>query len=298
MTDLLAVAFNDVGGADDVLHKLRRLRHEDLIEVEDACIAERDTNGELHLKQAIGERLPAALHPPFWHRLIAHILHHGQESMPSEGRTPEIGLDYGFVRQAVHSLSPGTSALFLIVRKTSTDALIEALKDHDGEIMRTSLPPGERQALAAALGPQPPRIPSAVELLHLARQEKDEEKDKSVRAREAAEAERKRRLDRLRTEPLRPDDITALVNHVMDAARRGEPRVLAYRFPSEICTDEGRAINNHLPNWPDTLVGQPREVYAYWLSRLKPAGYRLSVTILDYPQGMPGDAGFIFGWGD
>jgi hypothetical protein len=31
---------------------------------------------------------------------------------------------------------------------------------------------------------------------------------------------------------------------------------------------------------------------------LKPIGYRLSVTILDYPQGMPGDAGFIFGWGD
>jgi uncharacterized membrane protein len=296
MTDLLAVAFNDVGGADDVLHKLRRLRHEDLVEVEDACIAERDRNGELHLKQAIGEQLAAALHPLFWHRLIAHILHHGQEPMPSEGRTPEIGLDYGFVRQAVSRLSPGTSALFLVVRKTSTDALIEALKDHPGEIMRTSLPPGERQALAAALGPQPPRIPSAAELLHLARQEKEEEKDKSVRAREAAEAERKRRLDRLRTEPLRPADITALVEHVMDAARRGETKVLAYRFPSEICTDGGRAINNQLPNWPDTLDGQPREIYAYWRSQLKPAGYRLTVKILDYPQGIPGDAGLIFGW--
>jgi uncharacterized membrane protein len=298
MTDLLAVAFADIGGADDVLHKLRRLRQEDLVEVEDACIAERDRNGELHLKQAIGERLTAPLHPPFWQRLIAHILHHGQKHMPSEGMTPEVGLDYGFVRQAVSSLSPGTSALFLVVRKTSTDALIEALKDHPGEIMRTSLPQGERQALAAALGPQPPRIPSAAELLHLARQEKEEEKNKSVRARETAEAERKRRLDRLRSESLRPADIAALVEHVMEAARRGETTVLAYRFPSEICTDGGRAINNSLPNWPDTLVGQPREIYAYWRSRLKPAGYHLRVKILDYPQGIPGDAGFIFSWGE
>lgn len=298
MSELLAVAFADVGGADDVLHKLRRLRRENLVELEDACVAERDTNGALHLKQAIGERLVTALHPPFWHRLIAHILHHGQRHMPSEGRTPEIGLDYGFVRQAADSLSPGASALFLLVRKTATDALIEALKNHPGEIMRTSLPPGERQALAAALGPQPPRIPSAAELLGLARREKEEEKDKAARAREAAEEERKRRLDRLRTEPLRPADIAAFVDHVMDAARRGETRVLAYRFPSEICADEGRAINNNLPNWPDTLVGQPREIYAYWRSRLKPAGYRLSVQILDYPQGIPGDAGFIFSWGD
>ena len=298
MAELLAVAFTDVGGADDVLHKLRRLRHEDLVEVEDACIAERDRNGELHLKQAIGERLAAALHPPFWHRLIAHILHYGQSSMPSEGRTPEIGLDCHFVRQAASSLSPGTSALFLVMRKTSKEALIEALKDHPGEIMRTSLPPGERQALAAALGPQPPRIPSAAELLHLACQEKEEEKDKSVRAREAEEAERKRRLDRLRSEPLRPADIAALVEHFTEAARKGETTVLAYRFPSEICTDEGRAINNNLPNWPDTLDGQPREIYAYWRSQLKPAGYRLTVKILDYPQGIPGDAGFIFSWGD
>jgi hypothetical protein len=129
-------------------------------------------------------------------------------------------------------------------------------------------------------------------------QEKEEEKDKSVRAREAEEAERKRRLDRLRTEPLRPADIAALVEHFTEAARKGETTVLAYRFPSQICTDEGRAINNNLPNWPDTLDGQPREIYAYWQSQLKPAGYRLTVKILDYPQGILGDAGFIFSWGD
>lgn len=296
MTDLLAVSFADVGGADDVLHKLRRLRQEDLLEVEDACIAERDRNGELHLKQAISERLDSALHPPFWQRLIAHIVHHGQQHMPVVGKTPDIGLDYTFVRQAASSLSPGTSALFLLVRKTSTDALIAALKDHPGEIMRTSLPPGERQALAAALGPQPPRIPPAAELLDLVRQKKEEEKENAVRTRQATEAERKRRLDRLRTEPLRPADMTALAEHIMEAARRGETSVLAYRFPSEICTDGGRAINNNLPNWPDTLVGQPREVYGYWRNRLKPAGYRLSVKILDYPHGIPGDAGVFFGW--
>lgn len=296
MSDLLAVAFREVGGADAVLHELRRLRREDLGEVEDACVAERDRGGHLHLKQAIGERLAGPLLPQFWHRLIAHILHHGEASGATQGPTPDLGLDRGFVRQVAASLTPGTSALFLLIRKASADAVIEALKGHPGELLRTTLPPGERQALAEALSPQPPRIPAATELLGLVHEAEDEEKEKARLARKAAAEERKRRIERLRHEPLSPRDVEAAVNHFIAAARRGDTKILAYRFPSEVCTDGGRAINNNLPNWPETLIGQPREVYDYWRRRLKPAGYHLTAKILDYPQGMPGDVGFIFSW--
>lgn len=297
MSDLIAVAFTDLAGADDVLRKLRRLRHGDVVEIEHACVVERNEQGEVHLKQAIGDRLNEAMHPRFWHRLIAHVLDYGQEHMPAEGSTPDLGLDCSFARQVATNLAPGSSALFVLVRKAALGAVTEALAGHHGTIIRTTLAEGERRALAEALAPQPPRLPTADHLLALARQEEEEEKAKAARAREAAEAERKRRLDRLRNEHLTSSDIAAAANYFVEAARRGETKVLAYRFPSELCTDGGRAINNNLPEWPETLVGQPREIYDFWRQRLRPAGYHLTVKILNFPEGMPGDVGFIFSWG-
>ncbi|MCW5698831.1 MAG: hypothetical protein KIT00_03205, partial [Rhodospirillales bacterium] len=126
--------------------------------------------------------------------------------------------------------------------------------------------------------------------------EEEEKEEKIAHEREAAEAERKRRLERLKTERLTPSDVSAAVEHFVEAARKGEKKILAYRFPSDLCSDRGRAINNGLPEWPDTLIGQPRQVYEYWRDRLRPLGYRLNARILNYPHGMPGDVGFTFSW--
>lgn len=100
----------------------------------------------------------------------------------------------------------------------------------------------------------------------------------------------------MRRSGLSSDDIRAIVQRCTDAARAGHERVVAYRFPSEVCGDGGRAINNDDPDWPASLTGQPRAVYDYWQTVLRPAGYRLSARILNYPRGMPGDAGLILSW--
>lgn len=297
MSHLLMVAFSDLGGADAVLHKLRTLGHDDLIDLEDACVAERDANGVLHLKQAISERIEDALHPRFWHRLIEHLLHHGEEHMPEEGKTPELGLDRAFAKQVAKSLAPGTSGLFLLVREAPVQVLAKAFEGHPGNVLRTSLPMGERQALTEALSPQPPRIPSADELREMVDHEEHEQEEKQAHEREAAEAERKRRLDRLKREPLKPAAIAAAVAKFVEAAHKGETGVLAYRFPTDLCTDRGRAINNLEPGWEDTLVGQPRQIYDYWRAHMRPLGYHLTAKVLNFPDGMPGDVGFIFTWG-
>lgn len=81
-----------------------------------------------------------------------------------------------------------------------------------------------------------------------------------------------------------------------NAARSGHTHVLAYRFPSDLCTDGGRAINNAERGWEETLTGRPRQAYEFWSNRLKPLGFKLGAEILDYPGGMPGDVGFILNW--
>lgn len=81
-----------------------------------------------------------------------------------------------------------------------------------------------------------------------------------------------------------------------NAAHSGHTQVLAYRFPSNLCTDGGRAINNSERGWESTLTGRPKEAYDFWATKLKPLGFKLGAEILDYPGGMPGDVGFIVKW--
>lgn len=81
------------------------------------------------------------------------------------------------------------------------------------------------------------------------------------------------------------------------AVKNGQTEVLVLRFPNELCTDRGRAINQAEVGWEKTLTGQPRELYSFWEKYLRPRGYRLKVQILDFPGGMPGDVGVALCWG-
>ena len=78
--------------------------------------------------------------------------------------------------------------------------------------------------------------------------------------------------------------------------RKGKREVMAFRFPSEWCTDKGRAINNFEPHWPETLTGFAKRGYEYYEQELRPAGYKVRAQILDFPGGVPGDVGIFLSW--
>ncbi len=83
---------------------------------------------------------------------------------------------------------------------------------------------------------------------------------------------------------------------VRQAAEQGQKDLLVLRFPSDLCTDRGRAINNSEADWPATLVGVPKQMVEVWESELKPLGYGLRAEVIDYPDGMPGDVGLYCHW--
>ena len=90
--------------------------------------------------------------------------------------------------------------------------------------------------------------------------------------------------------------IRHFMERVRKAAELGERQILILRFPSDLCSDRGRAINNALPGWEDTLVGAPKQVVQVWEENLKSLGFALSAEVLDYPHGMPGDIGLFCRW--
>jgi hypothetical protein len=117
-------------------------------------------------------------------------------------------------------------------------------------------------------------------------------------ARRAKEALVKSMAAPMELTPQRLEEITNnLLHKLRQAAERGDTEILVMRFPNEICTDKGRAINNSEARWPETLTGRPRQAYELWRDKLKPAGYRLRAMIVEWPGGMPGDVGFYLEWG-
>ena len=114
---------------------------------------------------------------------------------------------------------------------------------------------------------------------------------------ERAEKAKKEIIDKLmhRVE-ITPERVQGFLNRVKAAALRGESEMMVLRFPSELCTDKGRALNNNEADWPQTLVGQPRQLYEIWKERLEPAGYRLKAMIVEWPNGFPGDVGMFVAW--
>ncbi len=88
-----------------------------------------------------------------------------------------------------------------------------------------------------------------------------------------------------------------LVYRARAAAEQGWREFMLLRFPSQLCSDDGRAINAPDPEWPATLRGEAAEVYLRWSHDLKPHGFHLAARIMDFPGGLPGDVGLFLVWG-
>ena len=120
--------------------------------------------------------------------------------------------------------------------------------------------------------------------------------------REALELDKRRQKDQdavrdaFMHQHVRPDAKERFTRAVREAAERGVKEIQVARFPSNWCTDGGRAINNFEPDWPNSLTGYAREAYEVYERVLKQRGYKLRAQVLDYPGGMPGDIGLFLRW--
>jgi hypothetical protein len=129
-------------------------------------------------------------------------------------------------------------------------------------------------------------------------QEFEQEKvDKLEEQHDAAAEKRKERVKELTEGHVDDKRWGEVMRRACEAAKAGQSEFELQRFPSQLCSDGGRAINVSEEGWPETLRGEPRELYERWEQDLKPQGFRLTAKILDFPDGFPGDAGLFLVWG-
>ena len=125
-----------------------------------------------------------------------------------------------------------------------------------------------------------------------------EEAAKQARKLAEEEAEKKSLLDHFRKPSGVSDEegIRRAIKIIERAVSNGRTEVQVHRFPNQLCTDKGRAINQQERGWENTLTGVPKEIYELWAKYFRPRGYKLKVEIIDFPGGMPGDVGMTLKW--
>jgi hypothetical protein len=142
-------------------------------------------------------------------------------------------------------------------------------------------------------------LPSASDFMKKLALAAAEEAEKEARKLVEAEAEKRALLDHFKKPSGVSDEegIRRAIKIIERAVSNGLTEVQVCRFPNQLCTDRGRAINQQEPGWEDTLTGFPKEIYQLWAKYFRERGYKLRVEIVDFPGGMPGDVGMTLKWG-
>ena len=169
MADLVEITFPSEEKAEEVRQKLLDMQKEYLIELGDAVIAVKQPNGRVKLNQLFNPTASGAVSGTFWGALIGMIFLMplagaaiGAASGALGGALADGGINDRFMKDAGQSLQSGNAALFLLVRKMTTDKVLAALQGEGGTVIRTSFDESKEGALRAALaGVTPTAAPPA-----------------------------------------------------------------------------------------------------------------------------------------
>ena len=143
----------------------------------------------------------------------------------------------------------------------------------------------------------PTAMPMSAEALRMSILQKEMDKmDTERKAREAEEKKLAAFTSDFLHEHVSQDEIAMVRRLVQNAVKDGKFEAMVYSFPSDLCTDRGRAINNYDPNWPATLQGKAREFFERYENLAKPQGYKLKAMVINFPGGVPGDIGLFLNW--
>jgi uncharacterized membrane protein len=166
MSDLVVLDFDGIHTADEVLNKLRSLQKEYLIDLEDACVVEREKDGKVHIKQAVNLTAMGAATGGTWGALWGMLVGllflsplagmavgalAGAGAGAISGSLADYGINDDFVRKLGQTIPEGSSALFVLVKNVNTDKVLPEIEPYKPRVVRTSLSNEQEAKLKAAL---------------------------------------------------------------------------------------------------------------------------------------------------
>jgi uncharacterized membrane protein len=154
LSDLLVIEFPSEAKAEGVREMLFAMQKEYLIELGDAVVAVKDAGGRIKLNQLFQPVARGTVSGMFWGSLIGLLFIIPLDCAVSgvlRGRLTDLGINDDFMRRAGRTLQSGNAALFLLIRKMTTDKVLAALRGAGGAVLRCSFDETKEKALQAAL---------------------------------------------------------------------------------------------------------------------------------------------------
>jgi uncharacterized membrane protein len=158
MSTLVAVAYPDLGTAEQVRAELVQATKERILSLEDAVLLEHRSDGKIKLHQAMSTSGAGAAGGALWGGLIGLIflaplfgMAVGAASGALAGKATDAGVNDRFMKDLGEALPPGGAALIALGRTDARDKLIERVRPYGGEIIQTSLGKDEEDQLRAAM---------------------------------------------------------------------------------------------------------------------------------------------------
>jgi uncharacterized membrane protein len=139
---------------------LSDLEEDGIIEVGDAVVATRNQKGKVRLHQSIPLISGRAVLGAFGGLVMGMLLLNplfgvvaGAAGGVASGALGDVGIDDAFMKSLGETLTPGSSALFVVVRNTKPDLLLERLKPFAGrcKILQSTMTPENETILRGLL---------------------------------------------------------------------------------------------------------------------------------------------------
>lgn len=166
MSTLVVLGFDGMHAADEVLNKVRSLQKQYLIDLEDACVVERDKTGKIHIKQAVNLTAIGAASGgswgAMWGTLVGLLFLNplagmaigalaGAGTGALSGSLADYGIDDNFVKKLGQTIPEGSSALFVLVKSATVDKVLPEIEPYKPRILTTSLSTEKEKELMVAL---------------------------------------------------------------------------------------------------------------------------------------------------
>lgn len=160
MSILVVVGYKDIHKAEEVRLQLGKLQRDYLLDLEDAVVVVKNDKGKVKVNQAFNLTAAGAMSGGFWGALIGLLflnpilgLAVGASAGAVSGALSDVGIDDNFMKELGDTLTPGSSALFVLLRNPTTapDKVLDELKGTGGTILKTSLSNEDEAKIQAAL---------------------------------------------------------------------------------------------------------------------------------------------------
>ncbi|HTT53634.1 MAG TPA: DUF1269 domain-containing protein [Streptosporangiaceae bacterium] len=158
MADLIAIGYPDEGTAEQAAETARGLARDLIIEPDAIAVIVRDSEGRYHVHTSHHPVGAGATWGMFWGLLFGLLffipvfgLAIGAGLGALMGKITKSSIDQQFQDQVRGMITPGTSALFLMLEKVTPDKALDALSRYGGTVLKTSLSKQDEQEIQEAL---------------------------------------------------------------------------------------------------------------------------------------------------